>query len=113
MDLLHRIIKNPQEKEVVDHINHNTLDNVDENLRVGTRAQNTWNSRMKSNNTSGVIGVYSNSYGRWVAEIYVNGKKISLGNFDDIEEAKKVRRNAEYQYFKEFALEKQGKMKHE
>ena len=33
----------------------------------------------------------------------VNGKEINLGRYDNIEDAKKVRKEAEMKYFKEFA----------
>lgn len=33
----------------------------------------------------------------------VDGKEINLGRYDNIEDAKKVRKEAEMKYFKEFA----------
>lgn len=41
---LHRIITNAQKGQVVDHINHDTLDNRRENLRVVIHAENRRNS---------------------------------------------------------------------
>jgi hypothetical protein len=104
--LLHRYILNAQEHEIVDHINRNKLDNQRENLRLCTHSKNSMNSSMKSNNTSGITGVWINKTkkkNKWVAEIFVGGKEICLGNFKNKEEAIKARGDAEQIYFKEFA----------
>lgn len=61
---LHRIIWTmfngdiQQESLVVDHIDGNTLNNKIENLRLIPKGQNTRNTRMYKNNTSGITGVY-------------------------------------------------------
>ena len=44
-ELMHRKIMNPVDGLDVDHINHNTIDNRRENLRVCTRKENIANSR--------------------------------------------------------------------
>src|SRR5690606_35817747 len=44
---LHRFITNANSGEVVDHANHNPLDNTDENLRIGTQQNNMHNSSFK------------------------------------------------------------------
>ena len=56
--LLHREIIGAPPGMVVDHINHDTLDNRKENLRLCTRSQNGMNRKgPPSNSTSGVRGV--------------------------------------------------------
>ena len=68
--LMHRLILNVLDDQEVDHINHNTNDNRKENLRIVTRSQNQMNASLRSNNTSGVTGVYfDNTYGYWVSKI--------------------------------------------
>lgn len=92
----------PREMDV-DHINGKKLDNRRKNLRVYTRSQNSMNTGIPSNNTSGVKGVYKcKTTGRWATEIKVNGKKIWLGRFNTLDEAKEVRAKAEKKYFREF-----------
>lgn len=55
---LHRFIMGENEKYYIDHINHNTLDNRKENLRITLNKQNTKNRKSRnSNNTSGYRNV--------------------------------------------------------
>ena len=83
-----------------DHINRNRLDNRKENLRIATITENVINRGVYKNNTSGVRGVYFNKRrNKWVARITYNKKVISLGYFDNLEEAKNARLNAEKEYF--------------
>jgi hypothetical protein len=85
-------IQKPENKPFVDHINNNTLDNRIENLRWATVQENTFNSKICKNNTSGVKGVsYNKRDKKWVASIKINGKKSHLGSFDNKEEAIKAR----------------------
>jgi hypothetical protein len=110
--LLHRYIMNPQESKVVDHKNRNKLDCRRDNLRVCTQSENNKNSGMRKDNSSGVRGIRvnkGNAIRPYVAEIFVNNKKIHLGCYETLEEAEKVRRNAEIEYFGEFAIVLNGK----
>lgn len=101
--LLHRLIMNAQPGEEVDHINHNTVDNRKENLRICSSSQNKMNKGPSKISTSGIRGVYwySNQQ-KWSAELVYNGQKIFLGLFDSKEEAARVRKEAEKIYYKEF-----------
>jgi hypothetical protein len=85
---LHRaIMGNPAGIEV-DHINGDGLDNRRCNLRAATRSQNAQNTRVRSDNTSGVKGVWWDSARRkWASEIRVRGRKLFLGRHNDLESA--------------------------
>lgn len=63
----------------IDHVNRNKLDNTRTNLRLATRSQNNFNGE-KRGGTSKYKGVhYSNSHGKWIANITVFYKNIYLG----------------------------------
>jgi len=69
--------------ELVDHRNMIRSDNRWENLRSATHSQNHGNSRRRSDNKSGLKGVYRRSDNKaWVAQISVRGHKRALGSFD-------------------------------
>lgn len=107
--LLHRLIMEriigseiPAGMEV-DHINRNPRDNRRENLRLCSHRENTMN-RSYINNTSGKNGVsWYTRYGKWRSYIYVYGKRIHLGSFNNYDEAVSARVEAEKKYFGEFA----------
>ena len=57
---------------------------------------------LRSNNSSGIVGVgWFKPHGRWQARIYVGGKNITLGYFDNLDDAASARIAAELQYFGE------------
>lgn len=68
----------------VDHVNGDRLDNVVENLRPATHAENCCNrTRKRTGCTSRFKGVcWDKATGNWRAEIRVNGTKKWLGRFD-------------------------------
>lgn len=78
----------------IDHINGVRDDNRICNLRDVPRTTNSQNRGMGRNNTSGHVGVYINE-GRWCAQIKDNGVRRTLGRFDNIEDAVRVRKLAE------------------
>lgn len=81
----------------IDHIDGNGLNNKISNLRCVTPNENMRNCRLSKNNTTGVNGVWVQGK-KYVAEIMINRRKISLGRFDDLDEAKEARRAAEVKY---------------
>lgn len=101
--LIHRLVMDCPDDKVVDHINHNTLDNRKSNLRICTKYENSKNAQLSKNNTSGTTGVYWNKLkNKWQAGIKVNYKQIHLGYFDTKEEAVEARKQAEIDYFGEY-----------
>lgn len=93
--LLHRFITSAAEGLVVDHINGNTLDNTDSNLRVIRHSANMQNRKKHKNNVSGHRGVsWISSRGRWRAAMRIDGKQQFLGYFKDKEEAGRVAADA-------------------
>lgn len=72
----------------IDHIDGNRANNCIRNLRQATRSQNGINTRLKSDNTSGLKGVsWHKAAGKWSAEIHCNKKKSYLGLFNTKDEA--------------------------
>lgn len=101
---LHRLLMNFPDKMVVDHINHNKLDNRKCNLRICFQKENASNKSKSKNNTSGVTGVcWHKKAKKWHSQIKHNRKNIHLGLFDNFDDAVKARREAEEKYFGEFS----------
>ena len=72
----------------IDHINGNRTDNRIENLREASNYENCLNNSLRTNNTSGYIGVsWSKNMKKWESYITSNQKRIKLGYFDDPEKA--------------------------
>lgn len=108
MIYMHREVTNSKAGEYVDHINHDTLDNRHENLRLCTGGQNQANHRMQVNNTSGFKGVsWYKVLGKWEAKLMVNGKTRHLGYFTTALTAAIAYDRAARDEFGEFALTNQ------
>lgn len=81
-----------------------TLDNRRSNLRVATVAENSRNCRIRKDNTSGFKGVrWHSGSKKWEASIAVDGKRIRLGDFADINHAADAYSKAAEKYHGEFA----------
>lgn len=74
----------PWPQEEADHVDHDGLNNTDENLRVGTKSDNQSNTRLRRDSTSGYKGVHwHKKYKKW--EIYSDygGKRDYIGYFEE------------------------------
>ena len=86
-------------KNSIDHINGNPSDNRIDNLRSVTHQNNCKNMKKPSDNTSGFIGVsWCKSMSKWKAAININKKFVVLGYYTKINEAAKVRKQAEIEH---------------
>lgn len=91
--ILHREVMRCPQGMSVDHINHNTLDNRAENLRVVTHQQNQQNRKgaQKNNLSSGIRGVsWCKTNQKWTTGVKLFGRRIHLGLYKDVEEARSV-----------------------
>jgi hypothetical protein len=101
---MHRCLIKVPPGHVVDHINHNGLDNRRANLRPASRAQNNRYSKKRKNTRSKYKGVsfYSREK-QFVAKITTDGNTVTLGYFNDEVLAAKAYDKAARTYHKEFA----------
>ena len=94
---IHRLVavaflENPENKKCVDHIDNNRSHNLLINLRWTTHTENCQNSSLSKRNSSGIKGIYFNKASqKWHAQIKIDGIKIHIGYFTDLEDAKQAR----------------------
>lgn len=69
------LIINPPRGMIVDHMNHNRLDNRKSNLRICTPTENRQNRIRR-----GSVG-FDKRWNNWRVRIQYQGKEIFLGNF--------------------------------
>lgn len=80
----------------IDHIDHDTLNNRVENLRLATRFENMRNQRLGKGNSTGRIGVHRDrKHGYWLAQIGAGKSRLHLGTFKTLAEASAARSAAE------------------
>lgn len=94
-------------KIIVDHINHNALDNRRSNLRLANKAQNRMYSRKHKVGTSKFKGVSKRlkcPKTPWIARITVNKQCRVIGYFKDEIEAAKAYDECAKKHFGEFAF---------
>lgn len=91
---IHRLILKCGPNDIVDHIDGNGLNNQRKNLRICTPQQNSHNTRLRTDNTSGYKGVRRDPRIKegsrcWVANIRepTAKKNITIGYYHSKEEA--------------------------
>jgi hypothetical protein len=98
-DFLNDMGTRPSDKHSIDRIDVNG-DYEPSNCTWSTREVQARNTRIPKNNNSGYRGVkWDKDRGKWLASINVNRKRIFLGLFKDLEEAARVRIQAEEEYW--------------
>jgi hypothetical protein len=96
-------IKNPTNKEVVDHIDNNRTNNRVDNLRWVTSSENSMNRSISSKNKSGYKGVcYDEVNNKWKAYIKINEKQMNIGNYKTKAQAVEARKLKAIDLFGEF-----------
>lgn len=97
---LHRWITNAPKGMVVDHIDHNTLNNTASNLRIVTNAENQQNRKgAKQSNKSGVRGVsWHKKNNKWLVILGIDRERKYFGSFNTVEEAERVAIEARLKY---------------
>jgi hypothetical protein len=109
--LIHRLVaihflENPDNKNYVDHIDGNKYFSRIENLRWATLSENQHNRRISSNNSTGVKGVYfDNQINKYRAQITIDNRKIHIGIYRTLEQAKNARQNKAREVFGDFLNE--------
>lgn len=102
---MHRLIlgiENP--KILVDHKDHNGLNNQKSNIRTSTNQQNSCNKKKHAKASSKYKGVsWHKGICKWHSQIYADGKKKSLGYYPDEKKAADSYNIAARYYHKEFA----------
>lgn len=96
---MHRLLMSPGELQV-DHIDHNKLNNMRNNLRVVTNQENHHNKLPNKRNKSGYSGVWwDKDCHKWCAQLRLNDKCVSSTLHITLEEAVAKRKELERIYW--------------
>ncbi|MCK5172329.1 MAG: HNH endonuclease [Planctomycetes bacterium] len=101
---MHRMIINPPNEMVIDHIDHNGLNNRRSNLRICTSLQNARNRRPSKQKKIKYKGVSSTKAGKkFQANITINQKQTIIGYYKTELQAAKAYDKMAKKYHKEYA----------
>ena len=103
--LMHRIITNCPCDKIVDHINHDGLDNRKSNLRICDKRGNMINTKKIRGKYSKYKGVsYDKNRFKWRVAIWDNNRPIIQKRFDDEIAAAMFYDQKAVEYYGEFAV---------
>lgn len=90
----------------IDHIDGNKANNKPENLRAASYRQNNCNIKVRSNNTSGIKGVYwSSTFQSWHVRVFRDGRAVVSKYFKSLSDAKECRKLSAIKEYGEFSCE--------
>lgn len=98
---LHKYILDSPTDEFIDHIEHDTLNNCEANLRSRNNHQNILNRRgANKNNMSGHRNVaYLKKEDKYLVQLQIDGRNTIFGKFNDLEEAVRCAVDARKKYY--------------
>ena len=101
----HRLIMNCPAGFSVAHVDHNGLNNTDENLRIVSQGQINQNKRKHVKSSSKYKGVSLDEHTKkWKAQIMIDGKQKYLGQYAIEQEAHQAYTTAKEQYHEAYVL---------
>jgi hypothetical protein len=102
---LHRVIMKCVDKEkVVDHIDHDGLNNIKSNLRICSKDDNKIYTTSHKNSSSKYLGVsYDRARNKWNAQLKYNGQRILAKRYNTEAEAAEAYNLIAKKHFGEFA----------
>ena len=93
----------------LDHVNRVKNDNRIDNLREVTPAQNRQNSTVSGKSLSGHRGVcWHKKTSRWRARAIIDGRRVDLGEFENVSDAVAARVDAELKHYTHSPLHNQN-----
>jgi len=93
-ELMHRRIMKLKfgDRREIDHVDHDTLNNTKENLRIVSHIQNSENRKDQSKYGAGITFDHRCRANPYQLRIYVNGKQRSIGYYPTPEKAQEARK---------------------
>lgn len=101
---MHRLVVNARKDDYVDHIDGNRLNNTLSNLRIYSKKQNEYNSKIRADNSSGFKGVsFDKRKDKYRAYINKDGHQYHLGYFCSAKDAAQAYNLVAQELFGEYA----------